>query len=166
MRASIIRILPVVLSATLSCAAAQHSPEAAALGGMPPAVAQAFLAWNEQCAPDGTAEFSSDYLTAVDIDGNGDEDYVLNGDGATCVENGKVVARGGGNGGTSLQIFTRQGNTVRKALDVFTQGAEIRSHKGFATVKTLEGTIFRIANGKVTKAKPSNGGAIVYTLGR
>lgn len=157
----------VFAEGVLSCVAAtQRSPEPASSGGMPPAVAQAFLAWNEQCAPDGTAEFSDEYLTVRDIDGDGHDDYILNGDGATCVENGKVVARGGGNGGTSLQIFTRNGTAVSKALDVFTQGAEVRAHKGFATVKTVEGTTYRIANGRATKAKPSRGGVVVYTLGR
>ncbi|WP_143241427.1 hypothetical protein [Agrobacterium tumefaciens] len=133
---------------------------------MPPAVAKAFLAWQEQCGPSGEAEFTEDYLTVLDIDGDGDPDYILNGDGATCVENGRVVARGGGNGGTSLMIFTRQGQAVSEALDVFTQGAEIRAHKGFASVTTVEGTTLRIAGDKATKSRSITGGRVVYTLGR
>jgi hypothetical protein len=152
----------------LACSgdAATPSSVTATAGGMPPAVAQAFLAWQEQCGPSGEAEFTGDYLTAVDIDGDGVQDYILNGDGATCVENSRVVARGGGNGGTRLTIFTRHGKTVSKSLDVFTQGAEVRAHRGFATVKTVEGTTYRITDGKATKAKPGKGGTVVYTLGR
>ncbi|MDR6100570.1 hypothetical protein QE369_000748 [Agrobacterium larrymoorei] len=157
----------VFVAGALTCTGtAAEALSTASAGGMPPAVAQAFLAWNEQCAPDGTAEFSDEYLTVRDIDGDGHDDYILNGDGATCVENGKVVARGGGNGGTNLQIFTHRGKAVSKALDVFTQGAEVRAHKGFATVKTVEGTTFRIAKGKAANAKPSKGGVVVYTLRR
>ncbi|WHA39729.1 hypothetical protein [Agrobacterium larrymoorei] len=142
------------------------SAASSAPSGMPPAVTKAFLAWQAQCEAPGEAVFSEDYLTVVDIDGDGNQDYVLNGDGATCVDHGKVVARGGGNGGTSLTIFTRQGQAVSKALEVFTQGAEIRSHKGYATLTMVEGTTYGLANGKATKSKPDNGGTVVYTLGR
>lgn len=142
------------------------SPASADISGLPPAVAKAFLTWQEQCGPSGEAEFTEDYLAVVDLDGDGDPEYILNGDGATCVENGRVVARGGGNGGTRLKIFTRQGQTVSEALDVFTQGAEIRAHQGFASVTTVEGTTFRIAGGKPTKSRSITGGRVVYTLGR
>lgn len=141
------------------------SARSAAAHGMPPAVAEAYLAWHAQCDPPSEAVFSDEYLTVVDIDDDGDDDYVLNGDGASCVENGRVVARGGGNGVTSFKIIMRTGDTVTEVLDVFTQGAEIRAHKGFATVKTLEGS-YRIDNGKAAKAKPSGEGRVVYTLGR
>lgn len=156
----------VFAESALTCKiTAAQNPPAASVGGMPPAVAQAFLAWNEQCAPDGTAEFSDEYLTVRDIDGDGHDDYILNGDGATCVENGKVVARGGGNGGTSLKIFMGTGWSARPALDIFTQGAKIYAHKGFAIVKALEATHL-IAHDKTIKAKAVAGGKLVYTLGR
>ncbi len=151
------------LSVILSFLAA--GPVAAQSLALPPAVAREFQEWKRQCAPDGEAEFSNDYLTIVDIDGDGHDDYILNGDGVTCIANGQITARGGGNGGTSLKIFTHKGKTVVKALDVFTQGADIRAHKGFAVVNTLEGS-YRIANGKASVVKPSNGGNTVYTLGR
>lgn len=154
----------------LSCSgdtvsAAPVPTEQRSIAGLPPLVAQAFLAWNEECGTTSEAVFSEDYLTVVDIDHDGDEDYILNGDGATCIANDKVVARGGGNGGTSLKIFTRQGKHVTAALDLFTQSAEIRAHKGFTTVTTPDDS-YRIVNGKASKAKPSSGGEVVYTLGR
>lgn len=151
------------VSVILSLIAA--GPVAAQSSALPPPVAREFQEWKRQCAPDGQAEFSSDYLTIVDIDGDGHDDYILNGDGVTCVANGQITARGGGNGGTSLKVFTRKGNTVVKVLDVFTQGADIRAHKGFAVVNTLEGS-YRIANGKASIVKRSNSGSVVYTLGR
>ncbi|KXG87590.1 hypothetical protein [Agrobacterium bohemicum] len=139
--------------------------EQRSMEGMPSAVAQAFLAWRKACGDTAEAVFSDDYLTVVDIDHDGDDDYVLNGDEATCVADGKVVSRSGGNGGTSLTIFTQQAKTVTKALAVFTQSADVRAHKGFATVATADG-IYRLTNGKAAKIKSRNGGDVVYSLGR
>ncbi|WP_153064587.1 hypothetical protein [Agrobacterium sp. LAD9] len=138
-------------------------PEQRSIASLPPPVAQAFLAWSEECGTTSQAVFSDDYLTIVDIDQDGDEDYILNGDGATCVTNGKVIARGGGNGGTSLKIFTRQGKAVTATLDLFTQSAKIYAHKGFAAVTTPD-TSYRIASGKVSKVRSSKNGTVVYTL--
>lgn len=136
------------------------------LDGLPDIVRQAFVEWESGCAPDGQGSFSEDYLTTADIDGDGRPDFILNGDGATCIEKGDIVARGGGNGGTSLKVFTRKGGTLAKTLDVFTQHAEIRAHKGFAIVATAEGT-FKLANGKATKVRNApKGGKLVYTLAR
>ncbi len=142
---------------------APAQPEQRSIASLPPPVAQAFLAWSEECGTTSEAVFSDDYLTMVDIDQDGDEDYILNGDGATCVANGKVVARGGGNGGTSLKIFTRQGKAVTAVLDLFTQSVDIRSHKGFGTVATPDGS-YRIANGKVSKSNSSKNGTVAYSL--
>lgn len=133
--------------------------------GLPPAVAKEMDAWRQECGPSGRAEFSADYLSRGDIDRDGAADFILNGDGATCVENGRVVARGGGNGGTSLKIFIGKGRAADPALDIFTQSAEITAHKGFAIIKTPEGT-YRLAGGKAAKSKPVAGGELVYTLGR
>lgn len=133
--------------------------------GLPLTVAKEMDAWRKECGPSGRAEFSADYLSRGDIDRDGAADFVLNGDGATCVENGRVVARGGGNGGTSLKIFMGKGRAADPALDIFTQGAEIYAHRGFAIVKAQEGT-YRIANGRATKTKPVAGGNLIYTLER
>ncbi len=133
--------------------------------GLPPAVAKEMDAWRKGCGPSGRAVFSDDYLSRGDIDRDGAADFILNGDGATCVENGRVVARGGGNGGTSLKIFMGKGKAADPALDIFTQSAEITAHKGFAILRTPEGT-YRLAGGKAAKSKPVAGGELVYTLER
>ena len=133
--------------------------------GLPPAVAKEMDAWRKECGPSGRAEFSDDYLSRSDIDRDGAADFILNGDGATCVENGRVVARGGGNGGTSLKIFMGKVRAADPALDIFTQHAEITAHKGFAIIRTPEGT-YRIAGSKAVKSKAVAGGELVYTLGR
>ena len=130
---------------------------------IPPIVMQEFHAWAAECETTSEAFFSDDYLTVVDIDG--EKYYVLNGDGATCVANGRVVLRGGGNGGTSLKIFARQNRNVIVSLDLFVQSAELKAYHGFAIVITPDAT-YRIANGKAFKIKPTTGGTTVYTLGR
>ncbi|MGP4686732.1 hypothetical protein ACSV5K_10255 [Agrobacterium pusense] len=154
------------LSCTSEKAGSATAPtEQRSITSLPPPVAQAFLAWSEECGTTGEAVFSDDYLTMLDIDGDGDKDFILNGDGATCVVNGKVIARGGGNGGTSLKIFTWEGNGATISLDLFTQSAEVRSHKGFSSVTTPDGS-YRIANDKKVKFKAPKGGKLIYTLGR
>lgn len=151
----------------LACSPAPTGANAApeASQGLPPAVAKEMDAWRKECGPSGRAEFSDDYLSRGDIDRDGAADFILNGDGATCVENGRVVARGGGNGGTSLKIFMGNGRAADPALDIFTQGAEIFAHQGFAIVKTLEGS-YRLANGIAKRTKALSNARPVYTLAR
>lgn len=144
----------------------QYTGERPSLEGLPESVAMEFVKWDTGCGNNANGSFTEDFLTKIDIDGNGSDDFVLNGDGASCVRDGKTVSRGGGNGGTSLKVFTRQGKKITKALSIFTQGAEIRTHKGFAVVTTTEGN-YKLANGKASKLKNvPKGGQLVYSLGR
>ncbi|SOC48170.1 hypothetical protein SAMN05892877_14114 [Rhizobium subbaraonis] len=143
-----------------------YTGERPSLAGLPAAVAREFIAWDQVCGEDAIGSFTEDYLTVTDIDQDGDQDFILNGDGASCVQNGKIVTMAGGNGGTGLKVFTGQEGEVSKALDIFTTGAEIRSHEGFAIVIASQRK-YKLADGNATEtSKIPKGGDAVYALGR
>ncbi|WP_158665266.1 hypothetical protein [Ensifer adhaerens] len=146
--------------------ASDYTGERPTLAGLPTVVAEEFIKWDRSCGQDANGNFTEDYLTMTDIDQDGDQDFILNGDGASCVQSGKIVAMGGGNGGTNLIVFTRQAAKFTKTLDVFIQSAEIRSHQGFTTVVTSDGS-YKLISGKAIKlAKPLEGGNVAFLFGR
>jgi hypothetical protein len=156
---------PKVLADPASQDQLEYVGERPYVDDLPSAVQQEFFDWDSSCQrdqKDAVGKFSPDYLTKVDIDLDGKDDFILNNDGASCSVDGKVVAHGGGNGGTVLRIISHN----KKVLEDFTQGAEVFAYKGYAVVRT-GGGIFKITKGKSTKiAKRPKGGKSVYVLSR
>jgi hypothetical protein len=139
--------------------------------GMPEAVANDIKKWISYCKESNwTQQFSSDFITYVDIDGDGDKDWVLNGDEMSCVdERGDHSASGGGSGGASLDLFvTVRGDVV--PLNLFVQSATIHQFTGYAALEIADNkgrNLFRMRDGKLTKLRSlPQGGKVVYNLGR
>lgn len=141
--------------------------------GLPSIVVQSIADWTEYCVneEDALQQFTSETITYVDIDGDGDGDFILNGDEMTCVDpkTGNVRAGGGGNGATSLEVFTNKGKSFVRHY-FYVERAEILKYRGYAVVWLVgvDGEeAFRIKDGKVTRVKAvPQGGEQVYFLGR
>ncbi|SOC89906.1 hypothetical protein SAMN05421890_4894 [Ensifer adhaerens] len=157
----------------ISTAATLSARRSVAIDGLPDAVVASIARWEDTCRKENGSipQFTPDFITPVDVDGDGHRDYILNGDGETCVDGttGAVTSAGGGNGGTSLILILNSGGRFQK-LEFGVQSAEILRFKGFgvAVLAGAEGRqAFRLQAGAATriKAVPS-GGQHVYSLSR
>src|SRR5690606_32098101 len=75
--------------------------------GLPEPVALALVEWDDYCrsSHNSIAQFQGDYLTKVDVDGDGDEDWVLQGKGLKCIKNGRETSAGHGNLTMQVKVF-------------------------------------------------------------
>ncbi|MEP6565551.1 MAG: hypothetical protein ABJB10_10460 [Mesorhizobium sp.] len=140
---------------------------------LPEKVAAQILDWDSTCKGDGVeSTFNDDFLKRIDIDRDGDDDFILNADGMMC-SNG---ARGGGRDGTTFQVFMTTPSGAILAIDEIVQGAIIKSFKGYAVAAieregSTDGWIvverFKLRNGHVSKiSRMPHGGSIAYELSR
>lgn len=153
-------------------AARLHEREIIKTKNLPDAVVAYAARWSNSCREDGSIpQFAADFITPVDVDGDGNRDFILNGDGETCVDakTGAVTAAGGGNGSTSMALFLNMRGEFKK-LEFSVQSAEILRFRGFAVVAVHSDRghqLFLIKGGHASRiqAIPS-GGKDVYTLSR
>lgn len=162
----------VAAKASGDAAARHREREVVNTDGLPDAVVAYAARWANACRQDGhVPQFASDFITPVDVDGDGKQDFILNGDGETCVDSatGGVTASGGGNGGTSFVIVANVRGHYRK-LEFFVQSAEVLRYRGFA-VAVIDGNngrqVMRIRSGQAERiSRVPSGGELVYTLSR
>ncbi len=152
-------------------AATINARRSLALDGLPDAVVASVARWEDVCRKENGSipQFSPDFVKRVDLDGDGREDFVLNGDGKSCVDakTGAVTAAGGGNGGTSLVLFLNAGDSFKK-LEFSVQTAEIRRFKGYgvAILQSAEGRrVWHLQGAAATRIQEiPAGGKTVFNL--
>ncbi|WP_141402149.1 hypothetical protein [Rhizobium subbaraonis] len=112
--------------------------------------------------------FTDDFVTRIDIDGDGDLDYIATGDGVVCQDSGGVAhLRGSDNSGLRVLILTNASSGPALALDAKVSGGTVQRHNGFAVLDGGSGAVYQIADGKSQPLQTSpEGGEIVYSLGK
>lgn len=127
--------------------------------------------WDTYCREEGgTSFFDNEYIYIVDVDDNGVEDYVFNGDGASCLKDGQTISKDGGNGGATLTLFLSTKKGSKKIIQAMTQTATIRVFKGYGVLEADSDSghaVIQLKTGKASKLKRSpKGGEVVFELAR
>lgn len=133
-----------------------------------------FIAAMHLCDNDENASFQDSFLTVMDIDGDGDNDYLFDMKGVRCVAKDGTGHGITGNHAAGLTILTPTKKGIVKVFDEPVFSAEIKRFKGYAaatisyefsmTDHPKKFLVFK--DGKVAKGKKSpNGGEVVYQFG-
>lgn len=159
----------VLANGDLSCwGGAVKAANVVSAPDIPAAVLKSFKEKQEECN-DGDvhadAYFGDKFMTVVDIDGDGRDDYILNGDEVVCKwSNGERPNIG--NGGTSFTIYMGSPKGIVKTYENFLQGARVLKFKGYAVLDVAGGP-YRVKSGIAKKLRSAPaGGQLIYELSR
>jgi len=117
---------------------------------------------------DTELEIGDGFMSRNDIDGDGDVDWITDGQQLVCIDkkNGRRQIVGGGNGGTDVWIVVSTPTGPVMAADMFVKRATIKRHSGFATVEYIDDTGSKQAQIRGGKMIPINrvppGGEVVF----
>jgi hypothetical protein len=142
---------------------------------LPPPVMNSLGVLHQMCLADGAVNSTIDkrYVAIVDIDGDGDNDFILNDAHFFCIYRDASLKSVGGENSANIVIFSTTTKGVIQSAAVYTTAGEIRQYKGYAvyagygTGKTpTSKRLVQIKSGtsKEITTVP-NGGKVIYTIG-
>ncbi|WP_105405467.1 hypothetical protein [Neorhizobium sp. T7_12] len=154
-------------------AVSNPTPELPDVPKYPPAIIVGWQEFRDTCLTDqgNTVAFENDFLTSVDIDNDGDLDYITNGDGILCKSaNGSVLHSGGGNGAVQIMIFNTTKSGIKLAFHKLVASGFMEKHDNFAVFVNIYGEFteyHKIRDGRSEKLPGVYlGGREIYTVDR
>jgi len=136
----------------------------------PAKMLESLARWQDTCNArnDGSkTDLTDKFIDRIDLDGDGDEDWVANGYGLYCIgPDGKRRQMGGDDDGATIWVMLSERGAFRLAAEVrFARGDTIRQYDGYSVIVSKPG-IFRMRGGHITEPVQTipKGGRIVYQL--